>query len=206
MASKGTLFIISAPSGAGKSSLISKAIENNPKQRMLSVSHTSRPPRQGEENGREYHFIDDSEFKKRIETKDFIEYAEVFGNYYGTSQQAINEKIEQGWDVLLDIDWQGAQQIRLQTSNVVSIYILPPSIKELYSRLTTRNLDTLDVIDQRMKEAVDEMSHYNEYDYIVINKDLDHAAAEFISIFTAERLKSAKQVQKQQELIKNLLE
>ncbi|GAD80960.1 guanylate kinase [Vibrio ezurae] len=203
---KGTLYIVSAPSGAGKSSLISAMLEKNPVYAMkVSVSHTTRKVRPGEENGVHYHFVERSEFESLIEDGVFLEHAEVFGNYYGTSRIWIEENLNKGIDVFLDIDWQGARQIRAQMPHAKSVFILPPSNGELERRLNVRGQDSSEVIAKRMSEAKSEMSHYDEYDYIIVNDDFDAALMDFRAILRAERLKQDKQTAKYSGMLSALL-
>lgn len=203
---QGTLYIVSAPSGAGKSSLINALLEKNPTYAMkVSVSHTTRGMRPGEEDGVHYHFIEKTEFEALIEKGQFLEYAEVFGNYYGTSRVWIEETLEKGIDVFLDIDWQGARQIRKQMPAAKSIFILPPSNGELERRLTTRGQDSAEVVAKRMSEAKSEISHYNEYDYVIVNDDFDAALVDFKAIIRAERLKQDKQTTKYSGMLTALL-
>ncbi|MGR5094911.1 guanylate kinase [Vibrio maritimus] len=203
---KGTLYIVSAPSGAGKSSLIAAMLEKNPTYAMkVSVSHTTRGMRPGEEDGVHYHFVEKSEFESLIEQGAFLEYAEVFGNYYGTSRLWIEETLEKGIDVFLDIDWQGARQIREQMPEAKSVFILPPSNSELERRLNVRGQDSDEVIAKRMSEAKSEMSHYNEYDYVIVNDDFDGALVDFKAILRAERLKQDKQAVKYKGMLDALL-
>ncbi|QLB13556.1 guanylate kinase [Bisgaardia hudsonensis] len=187
---QGNLYIISAPSGAGKSSLISELLKQDQKGKMMvSISHTTREPRPGEIDGVHYHFVSHDEFEALIEQEAFLEYAKVFGgNYYGTSLTAIQENLAKGIDVFLDIDWQGAQQIREKISSVKSIFILPPSLEELRKRLIGRGQDSEDVIEKRMSKAVSEISHYDEYDYVVVNDAFEQALADIYHILNAERL------------------
>lgn len=204
--SLGNLYIISAPSGAGKSSLINALLANLPRSQVqLSISHTTRNPRPGEEHGVHYYFTQHEEFKRLIEQGHFLEWAEIFGNYYGTSLPMIERSLEQGIDVFLDIDWQGARQIRAKVPNVKTIFILPPSKAELEKRLIGRGQDSADTIAKRMSEAVSEMSHYNEFDYVIVNDDFQTALSELKSILTAERLKQAMQAERHQGLISQLL-
>ncbi len=204
--SLGNLYIISAPSGAGKSSLINALLADLPRSQVqLSISHTTRNPRPGEEHGVHYYFTQHEEFKRLIEQGHFLEWAEVFGNYYGTSLPMIERSLEQGIDVFLDIDWQGARQIRAKVPNVKTIFILPPSKAELEKRLIGRGQDSADTIAKRMSEAVSEMSHYNEFDYVIVNDDFQTALSELKSILTAERLKQAVQAERHQGLISQLL-
>lgn len=203
---KGTLYIVSAPSGAGKSSLISAMLETNPTYAMkVSVSHTTRGMRPGEEDGVHYHFVQKEQFENLIEQGAFLEYAEVFGNYYGTSRIWIEENLDKGIDVFLDIDWQGARQIRQQMPQAKSLFILPPSNGELERRLNTRGQDSEAVIAKRMAEAKSEISHYNEYDYVIINDDFDNALMDFKAIIRAERLKQDKQAAKYKGMLDALL-
>mgnify|MGYP006200301623 FL=1 len=200
----GNLFIISAPSGAGKSTLINALLKQHADM-QLSVSHTTRSPRPGETNGVQYHFTDVPHFKQLIEQDQFIEWAEVFGNYYGTSKAALADKLAQGIDVFLDIDWQGARQIKQQLPFVTSIFILPPSVEALEQRLNQRGQDSAEVIAGRMAKAQDEISHADEYDYWVVNDDLELALQQFSGIIQTQRLKQQKQAIRQQKLISGLL-
>ena len=185
----GTLYIVSAPSGAGKTSLLSQLIKHDSQVR-ISVSHTTRAARPGEEDGVHYHFVSVDDFKQQVADGVFIESAEVFGNYYGTSEQALRSQLKQGFDVILEIDWQGAQQVRERFADAVSVFILPPSVEALRERLSKRGQDSDEIIDGRMQQAVSEISHYPEYDYIVFNDDFDLALVELRSIFVAGRLKA----------------
>lgn len=205
--SQGNLYILSAPSGAGKSSLIAALLGKNTAQKMMvSVSHTTRQPRPGEENGVHYHFVDVAEFELLIEQGAFLEYAKVFGgNYYGTSLPAIEKNLAAGIDVFLDIDWQGAQQIREKVPSVKSIFILPPSLAELEQRLIGRGQDSAEVIAERMSKAMDEISHYNEYDYVIVNDDFEQALADLQSILRAEKLTLGYQDSQNRALIQELL-
>lgn len=200
----GNLFIISAPSGAGKSTLINALLKQDADM-QLSVSHTTRSPRPGETDGVQYHFTDVSSFKQLIAQDQFIEWAEVFGNYYGTSKAALADKLAQGIDVFLDIDWQGARQIKQQLPFVTSIFILPPSVGALEQRLNQRGQDSAEVIAGRMAKARDEISHANEYDYWVVNDDLELAVQQFSGIIQSQRLKQQKQAIRQHKLLSGLL-
>ncbi|PJC85203.1 guanylate kinase [Vibrio sp. HA2012] len=203
---QGTLYIVSAPSGAGKSSLISALLESNPAYAMkVSVSHTTRSMRPGEQDGVHYHFVQKALFETLIEKGEFLEYAEVFGNYYGTSRVWIEENLQKGIDVFLDIDWQGAQQIRTQMPLAKSVFILPPSNGELERRLNARGQDSEEVIAKRMSEAKSEISHYDEYDYLIVNDDFDAALMDFKAIIRAERLKQDKQAAKYNGMLTALL-
>lgn len=201
---RGNLFILSAPSGAGKSSLIGALLKKHSDMKV-SVSHTTRSPRPGEENGVHYHFVSVDEFKALIEKNDFFEWAQVFDNYYGTSKQAIESQLAAGIDVFLDIDWQGAQQIRKLVDDVETIFILPPSKEELESRLNNRGQDSAEIIAGRMAKAQSETSHYNEYDYVVVNDDFDTALSEIETIVMAKRLSLKSQNVRHQALLENLL-
>lgn len=205
--SQGNLYILSAPSGAGKSSLIAALLEKDmAKKMMVSVSHTTRQPRPGEENGVHYHFVDVAEFELLIDQGAFLEYAKVFGgNYYGTSLPAIEKNLAAGIDVFLDIDWQGAQQIREKVPSVKSIFILPPSLAELERRLIGRGQDSSDVIAERMSKAMDEISHYNEYDYVIVNDNFEQALSDLQSILRAEKLTLGYQDSQNRALIQELL-
>lgn len=201
---KGNLFVVSSPSGAGKSSLISALLAKHADMKV-SVSHTTRTPRPGEVDGQHYHFTDVATFKQLIQQNEFYEWAEVFGNYYGTSQSAINEQLEQGIDVFLDIDWQGAQQMRKLVPNIITLFILPPSQQELESRLNKRGQDSQEVIAGRMAQAKSEMSHFNEYDFVMINDDFEQTLFHFEQIVLSHRLQTDNQQSKFADLINELL-
>ncbi|MPY26476.1 guanylate kinase [Shewanella sp. YLB-07] len=205
MTARGNLFIVSAPSGAGKSSLISALLQDKPADKQVSVSHTTRKPRPGEVNGQHYHFVTTEEFKSLIAKNAFFEWAEVFGNYYGTSRQVIEQTLTDGIDVFLDIDWQGAQQVKKVMSEAIGIFILPPSRAELEKRLTGRGQDSNEVIAGRMAQAASEISHYREYDFIIINDDFDTALADLVAIIRSQRLTGAGQIHAQNDMIKDLL-
>ncbi|PKH02219.1 guanylate kinase [Psychromonas sp. MB-3u-54] len=206
MSQVGTLYIVSAPSGAGKSSLINAFLsEKRDWQAQVSISHTTRPARAGEVEGEHYYFVSTDTFKKLIAENAFFEWAEVFGNYYGTSRLAIEEALAKGIDVLLDIDWQGARQVRKMMPDAKGIFILPPSRKELEARLNKRGQDSKEIITKRMDQAQAEMSHYDEYDYLIINDDFNSASKELAAIMTARRNEQAKQAIKHQITIKELL-
>lgn len=200
----GNLFILSAPSGAGKSSLYKALLKADDKVR-ISVSHTTRAPRSGEEHGREYFFTTVEEFKAMIGQEAFFEHAQVFDNFYGTSKTSIFDMLEQGLDVILEIDWQGAQQVRNLYPNAIGLFILPPSLKALEERLKGRGTDSDEIISRRMSKAVNEMSHYNEYDFVIVNDDFDTALATMQAIFTAMRAKTRLIEQKNGNLINDLL-
>ncbi len=207
MAHLGTLYIVSSPSGAGKSSLLSALLARfNDDQRMqLSISHTTRGMRPGEADGVHYHFVDKSEFQAQIDRGAFFEWAEVFGNYYGTSRETIERCLDQGIDVFLDIDWQGARQIRDQLPEARSIFILPPSLPILEQRLHGRGQDSDEVIRHRMAQAVAEMSHYDEYDYLIVNDDFETSLQQLASIIRAERTRLAAQRLRHADLLDRLL-
>lgn len=202
----GNLYIVAAPSGAGKSSLINALLAEFPRSEIqLSISHTTRQPRPGETHGVHYYFTEVEEFKTLIEQGHFLEWAEVFGRYYGTSLPLIEQSLEQGIDVFLDIDWQGARQIRKKLPNVKTIFILPPSRHALEQRLIGRGQDSAETITHRMSEAVSEMSHYAEFDYLIINDDFQQALSELKAILVAERLKLASQQIRHRALLQQLL-
>ena len=202
----GTLYIVSAPSGAGKSSLISALLDNNPNNDLqVSVSHTTREPRPGEANGQHYHFVSVDEFKAAIEEGVFFEWAEVFGNYYGTSRKVIEEQLANGIDVFLDIDWQGARQVKQLMPQAKGIFILPPSRAELERRLVGRGTDSDEVIAGRMKKAVSEMSHYDEYEYLIVNDSFEQALSDFAAIIKSNRMIVTQQAIKHCDMLKDLL-
>ena len=200
----GTLFIISAPSGAGKTSLVNRLIEITPGI-TVSVSHTTRPPRPGEQDGVHYHFVSLATFEDMLKADAFLESALVFGNRYGTSRAAVLDQLQNDQDVILEIDWQGAQQVREQMAESASIFILPPSRDTLRQRLTGRDQDSAEVIDRRMAAALDELSHYPEFDYLVINDEFATALDELRAIVIAQRQRRAAQLQRQRELLQALL-
>ena len=200
----GILYVISAPSGAGKTSLI-KALREQQPELALSTSHTTRPKRPGEQDGVDYHFVDQATFLRMIGEGDFLEHAEVFGNYYGTSEGAVRGQLEQGRDLILEIDWQGAQQVRKRFPAAVSIFILPPDVDTLRQRLSDRGQDDEAVIRKRMDQAVSEISHYNEYDYLVINDDFEQALSELTAILLSQRLQLSQQSQRHEMRIRQLL-
>ncbi len=202
--STGTLYIISAPSGAGKTSLVKALIDAEPQIRV-SVSHTTRAMRPGEADGVNYHFVEREEFVKMIEHGDFLERAEVFGNLYGTSQSHLQQTLDEGHDLILEIDWQGAEQVRQVMPKARSIFILPPSQEALRQRLDNRGQDSDDIIDGRMREAVSEMSHYVDYDYLIINDDFAHALDDLKAIFRANQLQQKRQQQRFGKLLAELL-
>jgi len=200
----GTLYIFSAPSGAGKTSLVKALIECS-RELVVSVSHTTRAMRPGEEDGVHYHFIDVPAFQQMIETDQFLEHAQVFDNYYGTSQKSIEQQLSAGLDVILEIDWQGARQVRHRIPGTVSVFILPPSRTELERRLSERGTDSAEVVARRMRDAVNEMQHYAEYDFLVINDNFQLALADLRSIISSERLRLDPQQQIHSALLAELL-
>jgi guanylate kinase len=200
----GTLYTVSAPSGAGKTSLVQALIEQD-LSIQVSISHTTRIIRPGEADGVNYHFVDQSIFLAMLEQTAFLEHAKVFDNYYGTSQQWVKETLAKGLDVILEIDWQGAAQVRKLMPEAVAIFILPPSKIALEQRLTGRGQDSQEIIDKRMSEAQNEMSHYVEADYLVINDDFNAALTELAAIFIAQRNTQSNQQLTRQILLKELL-
>ncbi|MFT6732080.1 MAG: guanylate kinase [Polaribacter sp.] len=205
MVAKANLFVVSAPSGAGKTSLLKQLIKELGCV-QTAISHTTRDKRESEVDGKDYHFVTADEFKFLIDEGAFHEYATVFGNSYGTSKSSITTQTSQGIDVILEIDWQGARQIKQQIPKSRSVFILPPSQAALESRLQGRGQDDDSVINQRMSEAISEMSHYNEYDYLVINDDFSMAVEEIKAIIQAERQKLPIQQLKHAQMLSNLLE
>jgi len=203
-ATTGTLYIVSAPSGAGKTSLVKALVDAQPQVRV-SVSHTTRAMRPGEVDGVNYHFVSREEFLARLERNEFLEHAEVFGNLYGTSQRWLEQTLAEGYDLILEIDWQGAQQVRRLMPQAKSIFILPPTQEALRQRLNNRGQDSDEIIEKRMREAVSEMSHYVEYDYLVINDDFAHALIDLQSIFRANQLRQQAQQQRHARLLSELL-
>ena len=186
------LFIVSAPSGAGKTSLVN-ALVTSLDQVVPSISYTTRPPRPGERDGADYHFISMAEFERMISAGAFLEHAQVFGNRYGTAQATVAAELAAGRDVVLEIDWQGARQIRARMPESVSIFILPPSLPELERRLRSRESDDPETIRRRLDEAAAEMSHYPEYDYVIVNAVFERALPDLQSIIRAQRLRRARQ-------------
>jgi guanylate kinase len=203
-ARQGRLYIVSAPSGAGKTSLVSALVEADADVRV-SVSHTTRPMRPGERDGVNYHFVSREQFEERLRGGDFLEHATVFGNLYGTSRSWVLQQLAGGSDVVLEIDWQGARQVRASITGAISIYILPPSLATLQTRLEARRQDGPEVIRERMHQAVDEMTHYEEADYLVVNDDFAEALADLRAIVRARRLERSGQAQRLRELLTELL-
>jgi len=204
MSTTGTLFTISAPSGAGKTSLVNALLKGTGGL-QVSVSHTTRPMRPGEVDGVNYHFVDMPRFTAMLEDCAFLEHARVFDNFYGTSKQWVAETLARGLDVILEIDWQGAAQVRKLMPDTVGIFILPPSLATLHQRLNHRGQDERAVIDRRVAEAREEMSHYVEADFLVVNEDFDTALDELRAIVISQRLTLAKQQHRHLQLLNNLL-
>ncbi|MCO1332845.1 guanylate kinase [Microbulbifer sp. OS29] len=201
----GTLYTVSAPSGAGKTSLVKMLVDSD-NQVTVSVSHTTRAKRPGETHGVDYHFVERDKFVSMLERDAFFEHAQVYGdNYYGTAKAGIEEVLSSGRDVILEIDWQGAEQVRRLCPDAIGIFILPPSQEALRERLTGRGQDDLAVIDRRMDQAIDEMTHYVEADYLVINDNFDQALTELRAIITAQRLRLEQQQLRHGVLLKALL-
>jgi guanylate kinase len=200
----GNLFIIAAPSGAGKSSLVSALLQRDSQVR-LSISHTTRSPRSGEASAHEYHFVERETFEAMIVAGDFLEHANVYGNLYGTSKSWIAETLTSGLDVILEIDWQGAQQVRRLFADCLGIYILPPSLEVLDQRLRARGQDNSEVIATRLAAAREDMGHLSEFDYVIINNDFQEALADLCAIFRAARLTREKQQARHAVLIHKLL-
>jgi len=203
--SSGTLYIVSAPSGAGKSSLLRALLDAVGGDLVLSVSHATRAPRPGEVDGKDYHFVDVETFTGMVSRGAFLEHAQVFDNFYGTSRQGVEDQLSAGLDVILEIDWQGARLVRELMPEAVGIFILPPSLDALRERLQVRGQDNDDVIERRMRDAVSEMSHYNEYDYLVINDVFLAAQDELAAIVHCQRLRLDVQGQRNADLLVALL-
>ena len=204
MTTTGTLYTVSAPSGAGKTSLVNALIERTLNLRV-SVSHTTRPMRPGEEDGINYHFVDEKAFTLMLERAEFLEHAQVFGNYYGTSQAWVEQQLVAGTDVILEIDWQGARQVKRLMPQTQAIFILPPSRETLIQRLTARGQDNSAIIAARAAEAVEEMSHYVESDFLVVNSDFGQALQELQAIVSCQRLRLDRQQQVLAPLLDELL-
>jgi len=201
---QGNLFIVAAPSGGGKTSLVRHLVDELDGIE-ISISHTTRPQRPGETDGVDYFFIDVPTYEEMIQNNAFVEHAEVFGKHYGTAKTQIAERIEAGIDVVLDIDWQGAKQIKQLFDDAVGIFIIPPSIDALNQRLSDRKQDNQAVIKDRMKKAQNELSHYKEFDYLIVNDNFEIAARQLASIVIAHRLKIQRQAKQQQKLLSFLL-
>jgi guanylate kinase len=201
---QGSLYIISAPSGAGKTSLVRQLL-NETADLSVSVSHTTRPMRSGETEGKDYFFVSVETFRSMIENGDFLEFAQVFDNFYGTSQQAVETDLNNGLDVILEIDWQGAQQVRKMLPEAKSIFILPPSVEVLQQRLRKRGQDSEETIARRMTDAAAEITHYAEFDYLIVNDDFYQAFSELKSIIISQRLLQNRQQVVLQDLLTELL-
>jgi guanylate kinase len=201
---RGTLFIVAAPSGAGKSSLVNAVLAREPGI-ALSISFTSRAPRPGERHAQHYHFVSKEEFVAMVANGDFFEHAQVHGDYKGTARQSVEPQLAAGKDVLLEIDWQGARQVREQVPDCVSVFILPPSRDALQTRMRNRGQDSEETIARRLAAAREEMSHYDEFDYVIVNEHFDAAAAELRAIFIAHRLRRPVQARRHAALIRDLL-
>jgi guanylate kinase len=206
IAGSGTLYILSAPSGAGKSSLLRALLDAMGGTVAVSVSHTTRKPRPGEINGRDYHFVDLATFQAMVDEGAFLEHARVFDNHYGTSCQVVEQQLSAGQDVVLEIDWQGARLVRKLMPESTGIFILPPSRETLRERLQGRGQDDPAVIERRMCDAISEMSHYHEYDYLVINDVFERALEDLSAILRSSRLRLAPQLLGQAVLLQSLLE
>jgi guanylate kinase len=204
MSSTGTLFTVSAPSGAGKTSLVNALIQRDARLRV-SVSHTTRPMRPGEQDGVNYHFTGKEAFLAMLQKAEFLEHAQVFGNLYGTSQTWVQQQLHAGTDVILEIDWQGAQQVKRLMPQTQAVFILPPSRATLLQRLTARGQDDSAIIAARMAEAVEEMSHYVEADYLVVNQDFEEAVAQLQAIVSCQRLRTPRQQVELAQLLRELL-
>ena len=200
----GNLYIVAAASGTGKTSLVDALIQQVD-QLQVSISHTTRKPRPGEENGKHYYFTDEAHFLDLIHKQAFLEHAKVFDHHYGTSTQAVRDKLAEGIDLILEIDWQGARQVHKVFPNATGIFILPPSLDALRERLSERAQDDETVIERRMQSAIDEISHYKEFNYIVINDDFETALAELSTIVLANRNALQRQMAKHADLIKSLI-
>jgi guanylate kinase len=204
MTTPGTLYILSAPSGAGKTSLVKKVLDTTPGV-QVSISHTTRPPRPGERNGVDYYFVEPQTFHALVEQDVFLEHARVFDHEYGTSCHAVIEQLQAGVDVILEIDWQGARQVRDRLPHTLTIFILPPSRETLRERLHARGQDSETVIQRRLQEAMYDISHYREFDYLVINDDFDDAFTALQAIFIANRQRREMQLARHRELLQALL-
>ncbi|GAB3371205.1 guanylate kinase [Lysobacter rhizosphaerae] len=201
---RGTLYIVAAPSGAGKSSIVNAVLARDPNIR-LSISFTSRQPRPGERHAEHYHFVSAAEFESMVEAGDFFEHALVHGDWKGTARQSVEPQLASGKDVLLEIDWQGARQVRSKVPDAVSVFILPPSRQALEHRMRVRAQDSDEVIRQRLDAAREELSHYTEFDYVIVNEHFNTAVDEMCAIFTASRLRREAQVARHSRLITQLL-
>lgn len=204
MTMRGTLFIVAAPSGAGKSSIVNAVLARDPNI-ALSISFTSRQPRPGERHAEHYHFVSAAEFERMVDAGDFFEHARVHGDWKGTARQSVEPQLASGRDVLLEIDWQGARQVRAKVPGAISVFILPPSSEALEQRMRNRGQDSDEVIAQRLAAAREEMSHYGEFDYVIVNEHFAVAVDEMCAVFTASRLRREMQVARHGRLIQRLL-
>ncbi|WP_027469621.1 guanylate kinase [Deefgea rivuli] len=200
---KGNLFVVTAPSGAGKTTLVAALLAAD-SQVQLSISFTTRPPRAGEVDGKDYHFVDRTEFERMIAANELLEFAEVYGNYYGTSQVWINDVMDNGRDILLEIDWQGAEQVRRLFPTAIGLFILPPSLETLENRLRGRGKDSEEVIARRMAVAKEEVNHVDEFDFVIVNEHIDDAVRDIVAVVRAQRLTLARQSVRHTALISSL--
>lgn len=200
----GTLYIVSAPSGAGKTSLLKALLENDEEVRV-SVSHTTRSIRPGEQNGVDYWFTDEPDFRRMVGEGAFLEHAQVFGNFYGTSENAVREMLQTGVDVILEIDWQGARQVRKRIPEAISVFVLPPTRQALQQRLNARGQDSEEVIERRMREARNEMEHFTEYDFLIVNDRFEQALAELQALIVGQRLRGSVQSQRLGKQLQDLI-
>ena len=197
---KGSLFIIAAPSGGGKTSLVNALLKNDPRL-VLSISHTTRPARPGEISGQHYHFVGETEYQQMVNNGDFMEYAQVFDHHYGTNRNSVASQLQDDRDVILEIDWQGARQVRAVFPDCCSIFIIPPSLEHLSKRLTGRGQDSAIVIQRRMRDARAEISHWAEFDHLVVNDDFDTALEELKLIINDHRLQNPHKINKNHQLL-----
>ncbi|WP_373976208.1 guanylate kinase [Chitinibacter sp. SCUT-21] len=200
---KGNLFVVTAPSGAGKTTLVAALLAADANV-QLSISYTTRAPRAGEVDGKDYHFVERAEFERMIAAGELLEHAEVYGNYYGTSQVWINDVIQNGRDILLEIDWQGAQQVRRLFPDAIGLFVLPPSLETLENRLRNRGKDSEEVIAKRMAVAREECSHVDEFDFVIVNGHIDDAVRDIVAVVRAARLNLAQQSKRHTALISSL--
>lgn len=205
MTASGQLYIVSAPSGAGKTSLV-RALLAQDAQVEVSVSHTTRAPRPGERDGEHYHFVSDADFARLVADDAFLEHAQVFDRRYGTARAGVAARLAAGQDVILEIDWQGARQVRAALPQALSVFIVPPSVGELRRRLTGRGQDAAEVIERRMRDARSELMHWVEFDYLIVNADFEQALAELQALFVAQRLRRGVQAERHAALLDALLD
>jgi len=197
---RGSLFIIAAPSGGGKTSLVNALLKNDPRL-VLSISHSTRPARPGEIDGQHYHFVSESEYQQMVDNGDFMEHARVFDHYYGTNRNSVALQLEQGRDVILEIDWQGARQVRTVFPDSCLIFIIPPNLESLQKRLTGRGQDSAEVIERRMRDARAEISHWAEFDHLVVNDNFESALEELLAIINDHRNRVPHKVNKNHQLL-----